>query len=79
MWLVVIAAINSVIGAYYYLRVIVAMYFWEPSKDYVPTPVRAVALGACARDRRDWRRCILGILARAQSFDSRQSPQPILD
>src|SRR5208282_1139953 len=39
VWLVVIAAINSVIGAYYYLRVIVAMYFWDPDKDYVPTAV----------------------------------------
>ena len=39
VWLVVIAAINSVVGAYYYLRVIVAMYFWEPSKEYVPTAV----------------------------------------
>jgi len=39
VWLVVIAAINSVIGAYYYLRVIVAMYFWDPAKDYVPTAV----------------------------------------
>ncbi|HTV58066.1 MAG TPA: NADH-quinone oxidoreductase subunit N [Verrucomicrobiae bacterium] len=39
VWLVVIAAINSVIGSYYYLRVIVAMYFWEPSKDYTPSPV----------------------------------------
>lgn len=39
VWLVVIAAVNSVIGAYYYLRVIIAMYFWEPSKDYTPTPV----------------------------------------
>jgi NADH-quinone oxidoreductase subunit N len=39
VWLVVIAAINSVIGAYYYLRVIIAMYFWEPSKEYVPTKV----------------------------------------
>jgi NADH-quinone oxidoreductase subunit N len=37
--LVVIAAMNSVIGAFYYLRVIVAMYFWEPSKDYTPTAV----------------------------------------
>jgi NADH-quinone oxidoreductase subunit N len=45
VWLVVIAAINSVIGAYYYLRVIVAMYFWEPSKEYVPTAV-APALSA---------------------------------
>jgi NADH-quinone oxidoreductase subunit N len=39
VWLVVIAAINSVIGAYYYLRVIISMYFWESSKDYVPTTV----------------------------------------
>ncbi len=37
--LVVIAAINSVIGAYYYIRVIVAMYFWPESQEYVPTPV----------------------------------------
>ena len=39
VWLVVLAAINSVIGAYYYLRVIIAMYFWPPSQDYVPTRV----------------------------------------
>ena len=39
VWLVVIAAINSVIGAYYYLRVIVAMYFWDPAEDYTATPV----------------------------------------
>jgi NADH-quinone oxidoreductase subunit N len=39
VWLVVIAALNSIVGAYYYLRVIVAMYFWEPSKEYVPTAV----------------------------------------
>ena len=51
VWLVVIAAINSVIGAYYYLRVIVAMYFWEPSKDYAPTavaPALSVALFVAA-------------------------------
>jgi NADH-quinone oxidoreductase subunit N len=39
VWLVVIAAINSIVGAYYYLRVIIAMYFWEPSKDYTPSKV----------------------------------------
>jgi NADH-quinone oxidoreductase subunit N len=44
IWLVVIAAINSVIGAYYYLRVIISMYFAEPSKDYTPSRV-APALG----------------------------------
>lgn len=51
VWLVVIAAINSVVGAYYYLRVIVAMYFWEADKDYVPTavaPALTVALTICA-------------------------------
>ncbi|MGH9713306.1 MAG: NADH-quinone oxidoreductase subunit N [Candidatus Acidiferrales bacterium] len=51
VWLVVIAAINSVIGSYYYLRVIVAMYFWEPSKEYVPTevaPALSVALAVAA-------------------------------
>jgi NADH-quinone oxidoreductase subunit N len=37
--LVVLAAINSVIGAYYYVRVIVAMYFWPKSTEYVPTRV----------------------------------------
>jgi NADH-quinone oxidoreductase subunit N len=39
VWLVIIAAINSVIGAYYYLRVVIAMYFWEPSKEYTPSKV----------------------------------------
>jgi NADH-quinone oxidoreductase subunit N len=51
VWLVVIAAINSVIGAYYYLRVIFVMYFWEPSKDYVPravAPALSVALFVAA-------------------------------
>jgi NADH-quinone oxidoreductase subunit N len=39
VWLVVIAAINSVIGSYYYLRVLISMYFAEPAQDYVPTSV----------------------------------------
>jgi NADH-quinone oxidoreductase subunit N len=46
VWLVVIAAINSVVGAYYYLRVIVAMYFWEPSKEYTPTKVAPALVAA---------------------------------
>ncbi len=41
VWLVVIAAINSVIGSYYYLKVIVAMYFWEPNKEWTPSPMHA--------------------------------------
>jgi NADH-quinone oxidoreductase subunit N len=39
VWLVVIAAVNSVIGAYYYLRVIIVMYFSEPEGDYAPSAV----------------------------------------
>jgi NADH-quinone oxidoreductase subunit N len=44
LWLAVLMAINSVIGAYYYLRVIVVMYMREPSAEAaalgpVPLPV----------------------------------------
>ncbi len=42
--LVIIAAINSVIGGYYYLRVIITMYFQAPSVEYTPTRV-APAVG----------------------------------
>jgi NADH-quinone oxidoreductase subunit N len=49
--LVIIAALNSVLGAYYYLRVIVSMYFWEPQTDFRPirvTPAIATALTIAA-------------------------------
>ena len=40
LWLAVLMAINSVIGAYYYLRVIVVMYMREPSVEAASaTPV----------------------------------------
>jgi NADH-quinone oxidoreductase subunit N len=51
VWLVVIAAINSVIGAYYYLRVMISMYFWDPNQDYVParvSPALTIALAIAA-------------------------------
>jgi NADH-quinone oxidoreductase subunit N len=59
IWLVVIAALNSVVGAYYYLRVILTMYFREPAhesgpesgNEWTPEPVAAsvwVVLIACA-------------------------------
>ncbi|HXW63275.1 MAG TPA: NADH-quinone oxidoreductase subunit N [Candidatus Acidoferrales bacterium] len=51
IWLVVIAAINSVIGSYYYLRVLISMYFVEPAKDYTPssvTPALGVAIFVAA-------------------------------
>jgi NADH-quinone oxidoreductase subunit N len=38
-WLVILAAVNSIVGAYYYLRVIVAMYFRESEDDWAPAPV----------------------------------------
>ncbi|HEV2616779.1 MAG TPA: NADH-quinone oxidoreductase subunit N [Candidatus Acidoferrales bacterium] len=41
VWLVVIAAVNSVVGAYYYLKVVVAMYFHESNKEWAPTPMHA--------------------------------------
>lgn len=50
-WLVVIAALNSVVGAYYYLRVIVSMYFWEPQTEFKPlrvAPAIATALTIAA-------------------------------
>jgi NADH-quinone oxidoreductase subunit N len=33
IWLAVLMALNSIIGAYYYLKVIVAMYMREPAED----------------------------------------------
>jgi NADH-quinone oxidoreductase subunit N len=48
LWLVVIAAAMSVVGAYYYLRVIKLMYFDEPAAQLPPTRAAAgvrLALG----------------------------------
>jgi NADH-quinone oxidoreductase subunit N len=44
IWLAVLMAINSVIGAYYYLRLIVVMYMREPSGEIAPE-VMAFPLG----------------------------------
>lgn len=52
IWLAVLMAVNSVIGAYYYLRVIVVMYMREPQHAVgairVPVPVATVLLLAAA-------------------------------
>ncbi len=40
VWLAVLMAINSVIGAYYYLRLIVVMYMREPAAESSPVVVR---------------------------------------
>jgi NADH-quinone oxidoreductase subunit N len=39
IWLAIVLALNSVIGAYYYLRVIVAMYMREPKQEIAAAPV----------------------------------------
>jgi len=39
IWLAVLMAINSVIGAYYYFRLIVVMYMREPNTQTGPAPV----------------------------------------
>src|ERR1700730_2142008 len=36
VWLAVLVALNSVIGSFYYLRVIVVMYMREPHQDWTP-------------------------------------------
>ena len=42
IWLTLIGVINSAIGAYYYLRIVVVMYMREPRK---PVPVKPVPIG----------------------------------
>ena len=39
IWLAILLALNSVIGSYYYLRVIVAMYMREPAAEIPALPV----------------------------------------
>src|SRR5215475_1169683 len=40
IWLVILAAVNSTIGVYYYLRLIVIMYMHEPKPEAAVAPVR---------------------------------------
>jgi NADH-quinone oxidoreductase subunit N len=44
IWLAVLMAINSIIGAYYYLRVIVAMYMREPGAQVEPAGAAGLRL-----------------------------------
>src|SRR5271169_518760 len=39
IWLAILLALNSVIGSYYYLRVMVAMYMREPKEEIAAEPV----------------------------------------
>ncbi len=50
IWLTIIGVLNSGVGAYYYLRIIVMMYMREPRKEAPVTPVPfalGAALGCC--------------------------------
>jgi NADH-quinone oxidoreductase subunit N len=42
VWLTIIGVLNSAIGAYYYLRIIVVMYMREPREDF---PLTSIPLG----------------------------------
>lgn len=44
IWLAVLMAINSVIAAYYYLRIIVVMYMREPAEETEGTPAMSFPL-----------------------------------
>ena len=52
VWLAVLLALNTVIGAFYYLRVIVVMYMREPTQDWppirVPWALTLVLIGTAA-------------------------------
>ncbi len=39
VWLAVLALVFALVGAYYYLRVVMLMYFEEPSQDMIGKPV----------------------------------------
>jgi NADH-quinone oxidoreductase subunit N len=50
IWLTVIAVLNSGVGAYYYLRIIVVMYMREARKEVPVTPIPwtlGLALASC--------------------------------
>ena len=44
IWLVVAAVVNSVISAYYYLRIVVAMYFRERAAEFSSYPSLATGM-----------------------------------
>ena len=46
VWLVVFAVLMSVIGAFYYLRIVKLMYMDEPARDITLDAARRRALGA---------------------------------
>ena len=51
IWFAVVGVVLSVVGAYYYLRIVKLMYFDEPAEAFDPRPRHAVSAvaGVCAR------------------------------
>jgi NADH-quinone oxidoreductase subunit N len=76
IWLTVIGVINSAVGAYYYLRIIVAMYMREPRKTVPVSPIPfglgvALAVSIAAT-------LYLGLLPNRVLQDAQQSARDLL-
>ena len=76
IWLALIGAVNSAIGAYYYLRIIVMMYMREPRKAVPVAPIpfglgTALALSVLAT-------LYLGLLPNRALLHAQQSAQDLL-
>jgi NADH-quinone oxidoreductase subunit N len=76
VWLAVIAVLNSVAAAYYYLRLIVYMYMRDPEKDGVRavlTPAAGLALAVAV-----WTTFYLGLLPGGILAVARRAIAPLL-
>ncbi len=76
IWLTIIGVVNSAIGAYYYLRVIVMMYMRESRKEVPVTPIPfglAIALAICL-----WATLYLGLLPNRVLQITQHSAQDLL-
>ena len=76
IWLAIIAVLNSVVAAYYYLRIIIYMYMREPEKDGVQavlTPAAGLALALAV-----WATFHLGLLPGTVFAFARRAIAPLL-
>ncbi|MBI4511908.1 MAG: NADH-quinone oxidoreductase subunit N [Deltaproteobacteria bacterium] len=50
LWLVIVAVLNSIVSVYYYLKIVMAMYFREPTREPRPlqSPAVTIALALAA-------------------------------
>ena len=76
IWLAIIAVLNSVVAAYYYLRIIIYMYMREPEQDGVQTvltPAAGLALALAV-----WATFHLGLLPGTVLAFARRALAPLL-